>query len=224
MNSTTRTLLLPLIIVASVIMLQACSTCDPVASLYVGGNATMLVNKEGVLERSTKPTAKYFLKAPGDTFLVEQGRAFELSMPDPIDLSAYALVVSKKDTVAAGPEYYKVALLKSCMPYIEMSDKCQVVNWYNPYRLPEVRIKNTNHQLVTTPLLSDSNEVIGYEVRLGTTDADSCRSLALDRFSERRKSLSKTNKKDPVVLKVIRSRPRKDPAKLAELIVVRPPS
>lgn len=223
MKSIKRSLLLPLIIVASVIILQACSTCDPVASLYVGGNATMLVNKEGALERSTKPTAKYFLKAPGDTFLVEQGRAFELSMPDPIDLSAYALVISKIDSVVAGGEYYKVALLKSCMPYIEMSEKCQVVNWYNPYRLPEVRIKNTNYQLVTTPLLSDSNEVIGYEVRLGARE-DGCQSVALERFSEKRKGLSKSNKKDPVVIKVIPSRPRKDPAKLAELIVVGPPS
>jgi hypothetical protein len=49
-----------------------------------------------------------------------------------------------------------------------MDKRCRIVNWYNPYRLPEVRIQNAyTDQLVTTPILGKSNEIIGYEVRLG---------------------------------------------------------
>jgi hypothetical protein len=223
MMSMKRMISLYLIAVACAILIHGCSTCDPVASLYVEGIDTVSVNAEGVLEQAKKVTAKYSLKAPGESFIVEQGRTFELSVPNPIDLSSHALVVSKIDTVVPGGQYYRVALRESCAPYIEMSEKCQVVNWYNPYRLPEVRMRNTSHQLVTTPLLGKTNEVIGYEVRLGTIE-DDCQSVALKRFSEVRESLKKQNKKETVIFKAIRSTPRKSPAQLAELIVVRPPS
>jgi hypothetical protein len=207
------------IVAASI--LQSCATCELESSLYVRDTLTVEVNKDGVLQESSKGTARYALRYPGDSFTIEQGRPFILEIPDAIDLGSYALAVSKINPVVAGVEKYRVGLLESCRPYIEVSKQCQVVNWYNPYRLPEIRVRNSDHQVVTTPLLSSNNEVIGFEVRLGT-EGEGCASQALKRFEYYRDSVKASGRKESSYLRSIRPSTRKEPRPLSALLVAKP--
>jgi hypothetical protein len=216
-----RMLSLATLAIVAASVLQSCATCEPESSLYVRDTLTVEVNKDGVLQEASKGTARYALRYPGDSFTIEQGRPFILEIPDAIDLSSYALAVSKIETVVAGPEYYRVSLRESCTPYIELSKRCQVVNWYNPYRLPEIRVRNNDHQVVTTPLLSSNNEVIGFEVRLGTK-GEGCPSQALQRFEDYRDSLKASGKKESSYLRSIGPSTRKEPRPLSVLLVAKP--
>lgn len=209
---------LALLCIATSAVLQSCSTCDPGTSLYVRGTVGVRVNQSGVLETAEDTGPKYSLRDPGESFVVVEDAPFVLDVPDAVDLSSYALVVTELDTVVPGGKLFRVALRESCQPYIEMDKSCKMVNWYNPYRLPEVRIRNTDEQLVMTPLLGPTNELVGYEVRLG--DHTNCGSPALDRL----RAYRRTSKQPIAGIRPIRSSTRKAPTSLKDLIIARPKS
>ncbi len=209
---------LPLLSIAVSVVLQSCSTCDPGTSLYVRGTVGARVNQSGVLETAEDTGPKYSLRDPGESFVVVENAPFVLDVPDAVDLSSYALVVTELDTVVRGGKLFRVALRESCQQYIEMDKSCKMVNWYNPYRLPEVRIRNTDEQLVMTPLLGPTNELVGYEVRLG--DHTNCGSPALDRL----RAFRRTSKQPIAGIRPIRPSTRKAPTSLKDLIVARPKS
>ncbi len=209
---------LPLLCIAISVVLQSCSTCNPGTSLYVRGTVGARVNQSGVLETAEDTGPKYSLRNPGESFDVVENAPFVLDVPDAVDLSSYALVVTELDTVVPGGKLFRVALRESCQPYIEMDKSCKMVNWYNPYRLPEVRIRNTDEQLVMTPLLGPTNELVGYEVRLG--DHTNCGSPALDRL----RAFRRTSKQPIAGIRPIRSSTRKAPTSLKDLIIARPKS
>lgn len=213
-----RNYFLPLLCIAISVVLQSCSTCDPGTSLYVRGTVGARVNQSGVLETAEDTGPKYSLRDPGESFDVVENAPFVLDVPDAVDLSSYALVVTELDTVVPGGKLFRVALRESCQPYIEMDKSCKMVNWYNPYRLPEVRIRNTDEQLVMTPLLGPTNELVGYEVRLG--DHTNCGSPALDRL----RAFRRTSKQPIAGIRPIRSSTRKAPTSLKDLIIARPKS
>ncbi len=211
------------------VVLQSCSTCDPGSSLYVRGSISVRVTSSGTLEQVEGGTTQFTLDSPGEQFIVEQDRPFVLDIPDAIDLSSYALVVNEVDTTIPGGRYYRVSLRESCQPYIVMDKRCKIVNWYNPYRLPEIRIQNAyTDQLVTTPLLGKSNEIIGYEVRLGdagdgsskTQNASACPSPALKRLQK----YQQADKAGYTSLKPVKPRSKKEPMKLEDLISAVPKS
>ena len=73
-----RMLSLATLAIVAASILQSCTTCELESSLYVRDTLTVEVNKDGVLQESSKGTARYALRYPGDSFTIEQGRPFIL--------------------------------------------------------------------------------------------------------------------------------------------------
>jgi hypothetical protein len=168
--------------IALLAVLTGCSTCEPVAPLFVQGSVRAQIDQSGVLVKSTarEPVTTIELRKPGESRCVPANEPFDLSIPDAIDMAKYALQISECETpmVTAGSPNFQITLVESCMPILVLKQECKILNWYNPYRIPEIRVTNDSlSQLVLTPLLSDDNEIIGYEVRLG--DHRECGSPAL---------------------------------------------
>jgi hypothetical protein len=212
-----------ILLIGFALVLQSCSTCDPGSSLYVRGAISVRVTSSGALEQVEGGETRITLDSPGESYVIEQDRPFMLDIPDAIDLSSYALVVNEVDSTVPGARYYRISLRESCQPYIVMDKRCKIVNWYNPYRLPEVRIQNAyTDQLVTTPILGKSNEIIGYEVRLGdagdgsskTANTSACPSPALKRLQQ----FQQKDKAGYAGLRPVKPRTKKEPMKLEDLI------
>lgn len=164
--------------VVSSLALMSCSTCEPGPALYARGSVAIQVNSSGALESAKQTTNMRSLSRPGESFPIQQGVPFLLTIPKIVDLGTYSLVVSEFDSATRGEKWFRVSLRESCRPYIIMDKQCKIVNWYNPYRLPEVRVQASDDQLIVTPLLDRSSSIIGYEIRLG--DSKICESPALD--------------------------------------------
>ncbi|MBU3680286.1 MAG: hypothetical protein FGM32_11910, partial [Candidatus Kapabacteria bacterium] len=144
-------------------MLTGCSTCEPVAPLFVQGSVRAQIDQQGVLVKSTvrEPSMTIELRKPGDSRCVPADEPFNLDIPDAIDMARYALQISECEspTVTAGGQSFQITLVESCMPVLVLKKECKILNWYNPYRIPEIRVSNDSlSQLVLTPLLSDDNE------------------------------------------------------------------
>ncbi len=168
-------------VMLTVLTLSGCVTCDSGPALYVRGSMKSEISSHGTFISTTrKVQEQYKLARPGDSFDVAEGVPFQLTVPGVVNLGTNALRITQKDTVVAGPPVYTVSLVESCNPYVVMDRKCKIVNWYNPYRIPEVRIRNSDAQLIMTPLLDPSDAIIGYEIRLG--DHKDCGSPALRRL------------------------------------------
>lgn len=189
------------------IVLSGCSTCQPVQPLFVKGDVSAKVGPNGTLVRSTagRGSRRIVLERPGDGQCVEEDESFILSLPRSIDMAEYAIQIEECDGVTAGRRTSKISLVETCQKVLMISKHCQRINWYNPYRIPEVRIDNRDlDQLVVTPLLGRDHSIVGYEVRLGDAEGDNkCDSpalKALKRFQQRGKRMqppSSRTKKDP---------------------------
>lgn len=170
-----------IILCISVVFISAgCSTCLPVPPLYVQGDAAVQVTKNGTLVRGTasKADSTVVFEKVGESAIVYSDESFILSIPNTIDMALYALQIEESDAVTAGQKAFELTLVESCIPSLTIDKHCKIVNWYNPYRIPEIRVSNSEtDQLVLTPLISDENTIIGYEVRLG--DSQDCFSPAL---------------------------------------------
>ncbi len=172
-------------LVVATVFMSSCATCDSGPGLYIRGTMKTQISSHGTFVRTGKaPQKEHLLARPGDSFDIAEGIPFQLTIPEVVNLGTNALQISEKDTTTAGPNIYTVALVESCTPYVIMDKQCKIVNWYNPYRIPEVRIRNYDDQLVMTPLLDHEDAIIGYEIRLG--DHKECGSPALDRLKKRR--------------------------------------
>jgi hypothetical protein len=172
---------------ALAIIAQGCSTCAPVSPLFVQGETTARIGENGVLlrDRGGRPSRKIVLERPGSAQCIEQDEPFILSMPSVIDMAQYAIEISECDTVTAGAPIYRLQLVESCMPVLSLNKKCKTINWYNPYRIPEIRVNNNELlQVILTPLLGDDLTTLGYEVRMG--DSKECESPALKRLKKLR--------------------------------------
>ena len=162
------------------VILIGCSTCLPVPPLYVQGQAAVQVTKNGTLVRGKTSEADSMIvfEKVGQSAVVYSDESFTLSIPNTIDMALYALQIKESDAVTAGQKAFELTLVESCMPTLTIDKHCKIVNWYNPYRIPEIRVNNPEtEQLVLTPLISDDNTIVGYEVRLG--DSKVCDSPAL---------------------------------------------
>ncbi|MBK7578399.1 MAG: hypothetical protein IPI24_13385 [Ignavibacteria bacterium] len=161
-----------------------------------------MVGSSGSLVASKRNSNVKSLTYPGQSFPIEQGEPFTLDVPELIDLGTHSLVVSETDSVSiSGKSCFRVSLKESCSPYIVMDKKCKVINWYNPYRLPEVRVKSADEQLIMTPLLDRNEDIMGYEVRLGDSVYDKCASPALEELTRVRKKREGKNRDKIVVRK-----------------------
>ena len=198
------------LVVAS-LLASSCATCDSGPGLYIRGSMETQISSHGTFVKTGKaPKEEHLLARPGDSFNVAEGVPFQLNIPEVVNLGTNALQISEKDTVTAGPTIYTVSLVESCTPYVVMDKQCKIVNWYNPYRIPEVRIQNYNDQLVMTPLLDPHDAIIGYEIRLG--DHKECGSPALDRLRKRK----------GVVFAPVKSNTKETPWDLASLEGAKP--
>lgn len=189
-------------------VLSGCASCEPVAPLYIQGSVVAQVNTNGLLvkvrDQSTRQTVAF--TKPGQSRCVVANEPFVLSIPDAIDMARYSIQIQDCDTnaVRAGSSFFRITLVESCMPVLLLTSKCKILNWYNPYRIPEIRVSNSNlSQLVMTPLLSDDDEIIGYEVRLG--DHRDCGSPALRALEIIRKAGVKPKVVRPNTIKTPRS-------------------
>ena len=172
---------------ALAVIAQGCSTCAPVPPLFVQGETTARIGENGILlrDRGGRPSRKIVLERPGSAQCIEQDEPFILSMPSVIDMAQYAIEISECDTVTAGAPIYRLQLVESCMPVLSLNKKCKTINWYNPYRIPEIRVNNNELlQVILTPLLGDDLTTLGYEVRMG--DSKECESPALKRLKKLR--------------------------------------
>ncbi len=198
------TLLAILAVMLSVV--TGCSNCQPVQPLFVKGDVPAKISSKGTLLRSTagRGSRVIGLERPGDSQCVAEDEPFVLSMPASIDMAEYAIQIEDCDSVTAGQRIYKITLVETCRKVLALTKHCQRVNWYNPYRIPEIRLKNEDlDQLVLTPLIGADNSIVGYEVRLGDVKSpDKCKSPALEaleRFRSKglkiRRPSSNTSKK-----------------------------
>ncbi len=192
-------------LVALAIISQGCNTCSPVPPLFVQGETTARIGENGVLlrDRGGRPSRTIVLERPGSAQCIEQDEPFILSMPSVIDMAQYAIEISECDTVTAGAPIYRLQLVESCMPVLSLNKKCKTINWYNPYRIPEIRVNNNELlQVILTPLLGDDLTTLGYEVRMG--DSKVCDSPALERLKKYRgqsvtaKRMQSNTKKNPI--------------------------
>jgi hypothetical protein len=173
-----------ILLVSTALVIGGCSTCLPVPPLYVQGQAAVQVTKHGTLVRGTAleaDTTIVFEKV-GQSAVVYSDESFILSIPNTIDMALYALQIKESDALTAGQKSFELTLVESCMPSITIDKHCKIVNWYNPYRIPEIRVSNSEtDQLILTPLISGDNTIVGYEVRLGVHGRNAgCPSPALD--------------------------------------------
>lgn len=179
-----KTIILLAILAAVGSLFSGCSTCQPVQPLYVQGEVSAKIGPHQTLQRSTtdRDSRTIVLERPGDNQCVAEDEPFVLSMPTSIDMAEYAVQIEECDSVTAGQKIYKITLVETCQKVLLISKHCQRINWYNPYRIPEVRLANENlDQLIVTPLIGKDDTIIGYEVRLGDRGGDSgCPSPALD--------------------------------------------
>lgn len=188
-------------------LLSGCSTCQPVQPLYVKGDVPAKIGRERSLMRAAadRSNRTIILERPGDSQCIAEDEPFNLSMPNSIDMAEYAIQIEECDSVTAGQKIYKITLVETCQKVLLLSKHCQRVNWYNPYRIPEVRLTNDNlDQLVVTPLIGKDDTIIGYEVRLGDKGGDDgCPSPALDALKRYRskgiklRRLASNTKKNP---------------------------
>ncbi len=187
--------------------LTGCSNCQPVQPLFVQGDVPAKIGSQGTLLRSTAGRNSRLIgfERPGDSQCIAEDEPFVLSMPTSIDMAEYAIQIEDCDSVTAGQKIYKITLVETCMKVLALKKHCQRVNWYNPYRIPEIRLTNDNlDQLIVTPLIGKDDAIIGYEVRLGDRGGDAgCPSPALDALKRYRskgiklRRLVSTTKKNP---------------------------
>lgn len=172
-----RTASISLVGIVTSLLLVACATCADGNEFFVQGSTTVKVGATGAFERARTVTGAgrtFTINNPGDTFWVAQDEAFTITIPRALDLGKYALVVH--DTAAPGLAHprkrFQISLDPACRPLIDLDQQCQIINWYNPYKLPEVRVNNKSmDQIVQTPLLDERDQIIGYEIRLGNHSA-----------------------------------------------------
>jgi len=187
----TLRIFLTLLVTTALLFVGGCSTCEPVTPLFVNGDVLAMVNDNGVLLKAKSQGfgQRVVLSKPGQSRCVLANQPFILSVPEAIDMARYALQVEECDTnaVTAGSSYFRLTLVESCMPVLALKSKCKILNWYNPYRIPEIRVTNNDlSQVILTPLLNGDTEIIGYEIRLG--DHSECKSPARDVWIAIRKS------------------------------------
>lgn len=179
MNAT-----LPSVLAVVLSVLVGCSNCQPVQPLFVQGDVPARIGAMGRLQRSVagRNARVIGLERPGDSQCIAEDEPFVLSMPNSIDMAEYAIQIEECDSVTAGEKIYKITLMETCKKVLVLKKHCQRVNWYNPYRIPEIRLRNEDlDQLVMTPLMGADNSIVGYEVRLGDANgADRCKSPALE--------------------------------------------
>jgi hypothetical protein len=165
-------------------LLSGCSQCQPVQPLYVKGDVSAKVGPHCTLLRAkvNRDSRNIVLERPGDSQCIEEDEPFNLSMPRSIDMAEYAIQIEECDEITAGKKRHKISLVETCQKVLMISKHCQRINWYNPYRIPEIRIDNRElDQLVVTPLLGRGNSIVGYEVRLGDANGpNKCKSPALE--------------------------------------------
>ena len=203
-----------LVVACLPLLVSACAVCDSGPGLYVRGTMTSMIGPTGSFVKTKEtPRQNFVLARPGDSFNVEGGTAFTLTVPEVVNLGANALQVAEADTITTGSTIYKVSLVESCTPYVVMDKQCKIVNWYNPYRIPEVRISNYDDQLIMTPLLDNNLSIIGYEIRLG--DHKMCGSPAL-------KQLNRLKGGKTIIARPIKSNTPETPWNLADLEGAKP--
>lgn len=169
-----------ILLVSTTLVIGGCSTCLPVPPLYVQGQAAVQVTRHGTLVRGTASEADTTIvfEKVGQSANVYSDNSFILSIPNTIDMALYALQIEESDVVTAGQKAFALTLVESCIPSLKIDKHCKIVNWYNPYRIPDIRVNNSEtDQLILTPLISGDNTIVGYEVRLG--DSEECDSPAL---------------------------------------------
>lgn len=176
----------------TIILLSSCSTCVKGPSAYIRGEMIAELNDEGAFVAKSVSAAglpRYTLRRNDDTVRVYSGSTFVLDIPDVLDLGKRSIKVDKIETVRAGnadKNYFAITLVDACTPVVHLRDKCHIVNWYNPYRLPQIDVANGHlDQIVATPIVSGDDYIIGYEIRLGDISVSDCKSPAYKSWKAR---------------------------------------
>ncbi|GMV53344.1 MAG: hypothetical protein D8M52_07035 [Chlorobi bacterium] len=208
-----------------------CIPCIQGPSLYVRGEVVTTLDSSGTFiqtpGRRQQNLERVVLCSDRDTGYAWTDKAFVLEVPDAIDLGAKSLKVIKLETVSTGsystPDFM-ITLEDACTPYIVLKDKCQIVNWYNPYSIPRVHIKGGMlEQIVATPILFSDEFVVGYEIRLGDTKISNCNSPQLSRWQavnqgagssakpsqSKSKKLQSTTREMPETIAIINASPQR---------------
>lgn len=170
---------------------SACSNCIPGPSSYVRGEMTTALDNEGafVTRSATSRTSKTItLRNESDTGRVTAGEPFTLIVPDVLDLGKKAVKVnqvSSSDEDLINKKNFEITLVDACSPVVRLERPCQIVNWYNPYRLPQIEVASgTLDQVIVTPIISEGNYVIGYEIRHGDQINSGCTSKVFDSWKD----------------------------------------
>jgi len=211
-------------------LFYGCTPCIQGPSLYVRGEVVTTLDSSGTFiqppGRAKQNLDRVALRSDRDTGYAWADKAFVLEVPNVIDLGAKSLKVTKLETVSTGsystPDFM-ITLEDACTPYIVLKDKCQIVNWYNPYSIPRVHIKDGMlEQIVATPILSSDEYVVGYEIRLGDTKISDCNSPQLPRWQAAYQGAGNSAKPRQNKRNVLKSTTRESPEPIA-IINASPP-
>lgn len=172
-----------IVLIASVVGsgLTSCKTCIPGVSLYVRGSMTTVVDSSGafaavevVTAGDTMDLPTITLRGEKDTGIVRVNDPFILNVPDVIDLGKLSIRVDRRYDGT-----FAVTLGDACLPRIVLREKCEIINWYNPYRLPNIEVGTGNlDQVIATPIITGQDYIAGYEIRLGDQGVSDCTSPA----------------------------------------------
>ncbi len=154
-----------------------CSNSNP--EFFVQGVAIVEADTLGKLKLLSKKTSyreTIHLRNVGDTAIFDIKTPIKISIEEGIDLGNHALKTELIDmsTPKGSKKMVRAEVASACKVSIYLEDKCQTVRWYNPWVLPEVKLMskkaNALEQVVCTPMLNSSCELIGYEIRYGSEE------------------------------------------------------
>ncbi len=169
------------------VIASSCSTCVDGPALYVRGEVDAMLDENGTFVKYTgkkRPTRELQLPSSSDTLPVASFEPFRLRIPETLDLGTRSLKIESVNDVQTGlkdkgDRLFRISLVDACQPVIELNDSCQTINWYNPFRLPQIFVKNGRmEQVIATPLIVNKS-MVGYEIRLGDKQVCGCPSKAL---------------------------------------------
>lgn len=174
--------------------ITGCSTCLPGVSLYVRGSMVTIIDSSGAFAGVDAATASdsasldiVTLRSEADTGFVRANVPFVLNVPDVLDLGKLSLRVDRRLLPAPGndaqagsdQDEFIITLVDACLPSIVLREKCEIVNWYNPFRLPNIEVRSGFlDQVIATPIITADDYIAGYEIRLGDQGVSNCTSPA----------------------------------------------
>lgn len=125
---------------------------------------------------SGKPVHSYEFRYAGDYCVFKKGEVIQIVTAG-IDFSNHTF--SYKSEKNSDSVKMTLEPINNCE--VELTKKCDVVLWYDPMNVPNIKLAPdmAQEQIVITPLFNDDCERIGYQIRYGAEERG-CRAQAVE--------------------------------------------